>query len=115
MKAKRWLNNNLLPVSYNLWREEQDETYYKITNSLRSEWISTQQVIYSSMNVPTLFFAITLCFGLLFSGLKMSPIYFKYFYVLFSIGLIWFLINLLLLNRCYDAYCDEKFIELSEN
>ena len=114
MKIKRWLNNNFLPVSYNLWREEQDETYYRIKNSLRSEWISTQQVIHSSMNTPLLFFAITICFALLFSGLKMSQIFFEDFYSLFSICLIWFLIHLLLLNKHYDIYCDEKYLELSE-
>ncbi len=52
MKILKWLNNNLLPVNYKIWKAGQDEVYDQLKNSLKPAWISMQHSIHSSMNLP---------------------------------------------------------------
>ena len=112
----KWMNNKLFPISYKLWKENQDEIYIQLRDDLKIPWLSTQHTIHSGMNLPLLFLFITLFFILLDepSSLGFSHFYVVLFYVVMFVIITFALFQTILLNNYYDRYTDEKFLELSK-
>ncbi len=110
-KIFKWLNNSFFPLSYSLWKEDQDMVYNQIKKNLRIFWLSNQCTIHSSMNLP---FMILICTA--FIGVMLKSIDLKFFSGYFFCAgiLIFILIFLSLSNRNYDKYVDEKYLEFSK-
>jgi len=117
MKLKEFFNK-ALPISYNLWKEDQDKIFNQLkTPSLKRDWLSTQYSIYSSSGIPIVIFLLTMflifyiefvkssiSLGVKITIIILYPILFLYlfFFIIFNI-------------KNYDEYIDEKYLEMSKN
>ncbi|MGD9276149.1 MAG: hypothetical protein PVJ67_03165 [Candidatus Pacearchaeota archaeon] len=109
------LHNDLFPIKYSLWKKNQDKVYNQLENDLKLSWISTQHAIHSSMNLPIVFVLISFIFNLALLSLNIPN--WKVAFSLYFLYLLFILIVLLsiyLLNRSYDKYTDEKYLEFSK-
>lgn len=115
MKLKKILNK-ILPISYNLWKKDQDKMFNQLnTPSLKRGWLSTQYSIYSS-GIPIFIFLSTIFLIFYIEFMKSSislgiKITIVTLYPIFSLYAILFII----LNiKNYDKYIDEKYLEMSK-
>lgn len=113
-KIIKYLNNSFFPASYKIWKEKQDKTYYFLHKDLRISWISAQLTIHSSMNLPILFILITLIFSFILGLYKIVFETNIYYRISCLVIILYPIAYLLLLNKHYDKYCDEKYKELSQ-
>jgi len=101
-----WLNDNILPISYKLWKEDQDETYVKIAEDLKQGWVDVQISIYSGLIIPLIIFIL----GLIAIDNPSS----KFGVIVRVILIIYILVVIFLVNHHYDKYTDEKYLDMSE-
>jgi hypothetical protein len=102
-KILKWLNWNILPLSYKLWKESKDDVYNKIANKYKINWLDTQLDIISNMTFP--FFI-----GII--GFLLSIYNGGWFIAFMTAYLTLFIIIQFQYN---DKYTDEKYILLSKN
>ena len=101
----KWLNNNFLPISYKLWKEDKETIYPKLNLELRKDWVNAQLSVFSGMWLPVMLLFLGVFVGSLINpnnrGLLL-PIFFLYF-----------LVYIFLSMHHIDKYIDEKYLELS--
>ncbi len=118
-KTLIWLNNNLLPISYRIWKEEQDKTCSKIKKDLRPLWMSSQYHGFLSVIPPMTIFLAMFGLSLLSLGFQIDILksYLQkdgLIFILFGIILLFYFLVTYLFIRFYERYNNEKFIELSQ-
>ena len=106
-KILKWLNNNVLPLNYNYWKEGKDSIYNLISEKYKSNWLSCQNQI-NSYNLPLFIFLVSSIFVLLTKSDNNVGIIFL------SVLIIWIILYIDRNNNLLDRYVDEKFLELSK-
>ncbi len=99
----KWLNNNFLPISYNLWKEDKDKIYFKINENLKPAWLNSQISIFSGMWMPIIIFFL----GFFFVNAQNRS-------TAFWIFILYFIIMMFLNIKNNDLYLDEKYLNLSK-
>lgn len=110
---KRVFNKYILSYSYTEWKVERDLVYYKLDNSLRKDWLSTQHslqgaIIPSFLSILAIIFSI----GLLF--VQDLPHTSLILVCILAIYFAWVFTNITLYFIWSDKYTDEKYLEMSK-
>lgn len=97
-------------LSYKLYKEYMDETYYKIKPKFRLSWLSTQHSM-TSQGITILIFLL----GIIASFLVALTIghFFGYLLVLIFVLLIFEIIISFTLILYQEKYCNEKYVEMT--
>jgi hypothetical protein len=106
----KWLNNNLLPINYKVWRENQDKVYEELDDKLKPSWISIQHSNYN-MLIPVIIFLLLLTFEIIFRSFDIGRE--KFYVLLVFIILLLSLAHIVLSSFWYNKYVDEKYLKLS--
>jgi len=120
-KIKNLLNYHLLPVSYKLWKEEQDKKYNQISQKLKLNWLSAQHNAFSSTYLPIFILLTTMGFGFFTITLN----FIKTDILLKILSVISYLLAFLIIfgsilfiglsSHHYERYIYEKYLELSKS